>query len=322
MRALAAALAVSALVVSGSGRAASPARCPDDASLGTVTFVKAGHDHRLSLDTCTARTVPRRSESGQLRSAQGKVATITGSSPHAGVGSMTIRVDGKPVYRVREVNGVPGPLGLISWSPDGRFVLFFIDPMSSASIMADGLPLQALDVRTGRAVQLTRLLLNEDYLSWCGPTLVVAAGGDRIATHHKRLVALQPPRWRERVLWRAPVRAFGSVACAPDGKSVAVLSQRDSVDARFFDTRWQLWQVSLDGTHRVLDRPPAGYADESPAWSPDGRSLLFVREHDGRGRLMLLHGRTVFGPLADLGYSLGYYGHHDWWLGASWSAGA
>ena len=31
---------------------------------------------------------------------------------------------------------------------------------------------------------------------------------------------------------------------------------------------------------------------------------------------------SVTGPIADLGYSPGYYGHHDWWLGASWSAGA
>jgi len=31
---------------------------------------------------------------------------------------------------------------------------------------------------------------------------------------------------------------------------------------------------------------------------------------------MLLHDRTLFGPLANLGYSLGYYGHHEW--GIAW----
>jgi len=35
---------------------------------------------------------------------------------------------------------------------------------------------------------------------------------------------------------------------------------------------------------------------------------------------MLLRNGKATGPVADLGYSLGYYGHHDWWLGASWSA--
>jgi hypothetical protein len=47
-----------------------------------------------------------------------------------------------------------------------------------------------------------------------------------------------------------------------------------------------------------------------------------VREHKGYGQLMLFRNGRAAGPFAKLGYSLGYYGHHDWWLGASWSAGA
>ncbi len=30
---------------------------------------------------------------------------------------------------------------------------------------------------------------------------------------------------------------------------------------------------------------------------------------------MVLHDGTVFGPLAELGYSLGFYGHHRWPVG-------
>jgi hypothetical protein len=182
--------------------------------------------------------------------------------------------------------------------------------------MADGLDLRAVDVESGKNVRVAHMLLYDDYLTWCGSTLVLTAGGDRLAIHDKQLVAAAAPRWRPRVVWNAPTRAFGSVACGPDGKNVAVLSQRDHGDDwNFFDTRWQLWQVSLDGSHRLLDAPPAGFADESPVWSPDGRSLLFVRERRGIGSLMLLHDGTVFGPLARLGYSLGYYGHHAWPIG-------
>ena len=61
-----------------------------------------------------------------------------------------------------------------------------------------------------------------------------------------------------------------------------------------------------------------GYADESPRWSRDGRSLLFVRSRRGKGRLFLWQAGRVHGPLAHLGFSLGYYGHHDWWAAADW----
>jgi hypothetical protein len=71
-----------------------------------------------------------------------------------------------------------------------------------------------------------------------------------------------------------------------------------------------------------LVAPPKGWADESPRWSRDGRALLFVREHRGRGELLLWSAGHVTGPIADVGYSLGYYGHHDWWQAMTWSAGA
>jgi dipeptidyl aminopeptidase/acylaminoacyl peptidase len=159
-----------------------------------------------------------------------------------------------------------------------------------------------------------------DYLAWCGGRLVYVGGGDRVAIHAKRLLVAAPPDWRPAALWDVRTLSFASPACRPDGKRVAVLSQRSSMDANFFATRWQLWRVGFDGTRQELDAPPAGWADESPQWSRDGRSLLFVRERNGYGRVMLLRDGHVFGPLAQLGFGLGYYGHHDW--GLRWSAGA
>jgi hypothetical protein len=97
---------------------------------------------------------------------------------------------------------------------------------------------------------------------------------------------------------------------------VAVLSQHTSTNARFFATRWRLWRIGLDGSRHVLDIPPPGWADEQPTWSPDGRSIAFVRERNGYGRIMVRRNGQLLGPLAQLGYALGYYGHHDW--GLSW----
>ena len=159
-------------------------------------------------------------------------------------------------------------------------------------------------------------LVWRDYLTWCGGELVYAQGGDRIAIHGKRLLAAAPPDWRPRPLWNDSAKTFASPACAPRGTAVAVLVQRSSVNARFFATRWQLWRVGLDGSRKLLDAPPPGYADESPLWSQHGSSLLFVRERNGYGRLMLLRDGKLYGPIGKLGYSLGYYGHHDW--GVEW----
>jgi hypothetical protein len=177
----------------------------------------------------------------------------------------------------------------------------FRSPRSS-SLAADGVAL-AVNAR----VVVQTMLGYPDYVTRCGSALVVVAGGDRIATRNKRLLVLSPPRRRPRKLWRAPRRAFGSVACAPDGRSVVVLSQPASGDASFFHAHWSLWRVGLDGSRRLVDAPPAGSADESPRFGTHGR-LFFVRERRGHGTLRLLG----TGPIADLGFSLGYYGHTDW----------
>ena len=208
-------------------------------------------------------------------------------------------------------------------SPGGRFVVRWDIPQSN-SLAADGVGLEVETRSSGARHLLSRRMLGyPDYTAWCGPrTLVFVDGFDRVATHDKRLMLASAPDWRPRQLWRDPQRAFGSVACASNARSVAVLSQPARNDASFFHTRWQLWRVALDGSRRLLDRPPPGSADESPRWSRDGRSLLFVRERQGVGRLMLLRDGRVSGPFVSFGYSLGFYGHHDWWATARWTAAA
>jgi WD40-like Beta Propeller Repeat len=300
VRVLASVFALIALVSGSSGSAARTATCPRDASLGTVRFPRGDSWYAVSLTTCAARKTARApAQSSTLPS----VRTSPVRSP-----VQRIWVHGRLVFTHAE----NGPIRLLMLSGDGRWVFFAVDPYASGSIAADGLDVLVVSTQGGPVHHLGMTLVYPDYLTWCGGRLVYAEGADRIAIHAKRLLTAGPPDWHPRSLWNDRRLSFASPACTTDGTAVAVLVQPSSVDARFFDTRWRLWRVGLDGSRRLLDTPPPGWADEAPQWSGDGRSLLFVRERNGYGRIMLLQDGTVYGPIASLGYNLGFYGHHDW----------
>jgi hypothetical protein len=272
--------------------------CPHDTALGKLTYDRGSTAHVISFGDCSDRPAGRAAPRPAVSTAvERRLARLVGPLP---------KVDG----------GLRQWPEALSVSPDGRRALW-AKALASGSITADGLPLAVTSLATGETHRLGTGLTYADYATWCGSTLVLTLGRDRVSTHDKRLVAARPPDWTPRTLWHAPGRAFGSVACAPDRRHVAVLSQPECDDARLFDTRWQRWDVGLDGSRTLLDAPPAGSADESPLWSPDGSALLFVREHRGHGRAVLLRNGTLFG-VTSLGYSLGFYGHHAWWTGATW----
>jgi hypothetical protein len=284
------ALALAAVALAG---------CPHDPQLtGRISYLRGTAQHVVTLATCSDR------RGGA--SAGNAMAGVTTSGARAK--TQWIRVGGRVVFQHEE----NGPVVLLSLSPDGKWLVFAIDPFASASMMADGLQLQVVSTRGGAAHPLGLSLADRDYLSWCGGGLVYIRGGDRIATDVKQLLYARPPAWRGRNLWRDPHRSFASPACTPSNDGVAVMTQHSSTNARFFSTRWQLWSVTLDGARRPLDHPPAGWADESPAWSPAGDMLAFVRERAGNGTLVVMHNGVK--RIASLGYSLGFYGHHDWGL--------
>jgi hypothetical protein len=282
--------------------------------LGSITLKRRDALHVVDLATCGEETRP-----GRLQQPRPSAVVRTSKD------WWSIVADGREIYRVSRhyhvVSDDNGPIELLGSSRDGRWLFFVIDPDGSGSIQADGLRLRVISAHGGRAVRLPRMLVYRDYLTWCGGRLVFTAGGDRVATDRKRLLVASPPTWRPHPLVPGTRHVFGSVACAPGGRSVVAQAQGQSADPRFFATRWALWRVGFDGTERRLTSPPAGFADESPRFSRDGRALLFVRTRRGNGRLYALQGARTVGPLLPLGNNVGYYGHHDWWQSAAWSLG-
>lgn len=273
--------------------------CTPHPGLGTVTYAHV----QLDLATC--------------KRSSGLVVVLRREQPTvvAKPGSQAILFKGKVVLTIRErhtPNGMlPGPVVTEGFTPDRKWILYAIDPYGSNSYAADGLTTRAIRVTGGRSyVVSSGLGVGRDYSAWCGGKLVVTAGTNRIATTHKWLILTGPPDWRARRLVEAPGRAFGSMACSPDGRSIVVQSQPASSNAYFFATRWALWRVGLDGSMTQLTHPPAQHADYAPAFV--GGVLYFVRERKGNGELYALRAGKAVGPLLSLGYSLGFYGRNGW----------
>jgi len=278
----------------------------------------------IDLSTCETRVDQAPKASGVLISNDNRfVASVraTGSGKSA---KQTIWVTDRRSTRTHAVfaeteyyktigpGETPGPIVLLGWSGDDRWIFFTVDPGGSGSIMADGLTLQVVSASGGAAHRLAKMLVYRDYLTWCRGKVVFSAGFDRVATDRKRLLLAGPPYWRPRPVIARSNMSFGSVICSPDGNSVVVQAQPQSSDPSFFATRWRLWRIGFDGTATQLTRSPARSADESPRFSPNGRTLYFVRSRDGNGRLYALRDRRVVGPLLSLGRLIGYYGHRDW----------
>jgi hypothetical protein len=300
--------------------------CRPEPGVGTLIYTRNGRQHALDLADCRDRVLhPGAGKPSPFISPDGRFSATVVAKRHGNQGTNAIVVRSRrtgatrTIYRVLESYrsipaGAPGPIMLFRWSGDGRWLFFAIDPQGSASLAADGLPLQVISTKGGRPHRIGMTLGYSDYLTWCSGRLVFTGGGDRLATTNRRLLVASPPAWRARPLLETPKRAWGSLACAPNSRSLVAQSQPRSEDYNFSATKWELWRVGMNGSRRRLTSPPPHSADESPRFSRDGRSIFFVRSRRGLGSLFTLRGERLSGPLLRIGYSLGYYGHRCWWL--------
>ncbi|MCX6048276.1 MAG: hypothetical protein NT075_24510 [Chloroflexi bacterium] len=233
----------------------------------------------------------------------------------------------------------PSPEGIVfgDWSPNHRYLLFWVDPAMSASILADGTPLRVLDIQTGQAQLITAdgplgqetvALLNPRYHSWAPDSsqLAVTLGGYRSAQINKWLALYDPTAGTTTVVVSDTEQIPGIVAWSPKGDQIAYAAvaareiSTETADLTTFDN------PPIAGRRIYLLDPKTGQQaplnavaifQDAPLWKADG-SLLYYVQRDGDHAIVMAADPVTKGSkpvdvapqlLSDVPF---YYGQFDW----------
>jgi TolB protein len=233
----------------------------------------------------------------------------------------TASIDGgQPVKRLTAPRG--DGIIAVGWWPNGKGLLYWLDPEHSASAMADEVNLYSLRLGDNEPKLLTGGLFRQGWLSiFPDNGLLMVKGHSRIVWADKNLAMINVESADVRDLKNPP----GCVAIDPsistDGTRIAFVAAKNlGNDIWGFDktedlTAWvmtrTLWVENADGSgaHPLTS---AGKGIYQPRWSKSGRHILYARDNS----LWLIsaaggHPERICGPLAyedPLAGAFGFYG--------------
>jgi TolB protein len=211
-------------------------------------------------------------------------------------------------------------LELQGYWPNGQGLLYWVDPLHSASLAADGLGLESLSLAGGQPKNLATTL---PYPSWVQPggqtSVVLVAGPGRQTWTQKQLERCDPATGSCAAL----NTGAGQVALDPAGTAsgnIAWVTATDlggsgwgEVSSQAGLTKWQgtrTLYVGFDGKGAQEAKLVAKGDVYDPQFSPDGRSLLYVQANE----LKLWRSGRGAETLADLpqGQVTDYYGFRSY----------
>jgi len=169
-----------------------------------------------------------------------------------------------------QVTSDPGRDVMPAFSPDGTMIAFASDRAGSWDVYVQ-------DLETGRTRPLTFAPTAELHPSWSpdGRTIAFCRLGERSGRWELWTLDLDQPRVGQRFL------DYGVLPCwSPDAETPRLLFQRHRERG---DHRFSIWTIDLidgDARHPTEIVPAAEGAAITPAWTPDGRSIVYsvVRE--------------------------------------------
>jgi TolB protein len=236
-------------------------------------------------------------------------------------------------------HGGENGIRIAGWWPDGKGILFWLDPYHSSSIAADGLELYSLDLATGTVHRLAKTLTYPDWLAFAptGDRVLLVAGGPRPAYYGKRLMLCRESGSCQAVVERQGVVSFDP-AWSPDGREIA-FTEAHALVAWGFSSKAPLRNWIRSHTLRIANADgsnphqvtAAGNGVYDPEWSRDGRGILFVRDNalwfdanvgasSPQKVAQLFPARTRIG-FASPCCGLFYYGHVQWDSLFAWDQG-